>query len=222
MHASRRTRTLTALLLGAAYALMAGCNIVTPVFFAVYGPPRTQPQHELVAERATVVFVDDRSNEIARRSLRVRIAEGVQQQLLERGVLEDMIDTRATFQIASNESLNDPQPISRIGYELGASAIIYLTIDRFVLSEDNATIAPVCEARLKVLDLDNRSREWPASPAGYPVTVRLPRPAGYAPSTNADLARLEDQLADLMALGVAQVFYEHESSQTVYNQGFRP
>ena len=59
---------------GPAGALAVGCNIVTPIVYAVSPPPK-QPALYPLEDRPTVVYVDDRRNLLSYRSLRRRIGD---------------------------------------------------------------------------------------------------------------------------------------------------
>jgi len=195
---------------------LAGCNIVAPIFYAVHGPPKTKPLYQLQPRRPTVVFVDDRSNIAPRRVLRSTIARRAEQELLDRGVLVNVIDSRAAFRVASEDSLSNPMPIGAIGEAVGAEVIIYVSLDSFTLSPQDGGSKPAASASVKVLDVTNKARLWPVGTSrGYPLRVALPVAPNYGTMNNTARLKVQNSLAETLGLGVAQLFYTHETSQSV-------
>lgn len=213
----RRVAFATALL--AVSMVLTGCNIAAPVFFAVHGPPKTERLYELDRSRTTVIVVDDRGSEAPRRTLRAVIAERIEQELLNRNELEDVIESRAAFRVMSEDALSTPRPIAEIGSAVGADVVLFVTLDEFTLAPDGSTPKPTAVARVKVLDLAERTRPFPPTAAGYPVRVELPRPPGYGPVGSSERVQMQNSLAEALGLAIAQLFYTHERSDTVRTFG---
>lgn len=212
-------RLALAISLATLSVLPAGCNIAAPVFFAIHGPPKTPAVFELDKNKATVVIVDDRSNKAPQRTLRGVIAERIETELLDRGELNDVIESRAAFRVTSEDELTDPRPIAEIGAAVGADVVIYVTLDEFSLAPQGQSSAPTAVARVKVLDLVEEKRVFPGTSSGYPVKVEMQRPGGYGATTISEKASQNNALAEALGLGIAQLFYSHERSQTVRTLG---
>jgi len=194
-----------------AVATMPGCNIVSPIAYAIHGPEKTAALYKLDSSRTTVVFIDDRLNKAPRRSLRLAVAEEVEQTLMRRGVLnpEHVLTTRAIMREAADEQFTEPRTIAQLGRDIGAEVVIYATIDVWSASPDGVTLAPSAAVRLKVIDATNDTRLWPGDGRGHPVAASLPPQTQGVPS-GADLDQGYTALAHLMGLRIARVFFEHE------------
>ncbi|MHC5022532.1 MAG: hypothetical protein ACYTGG_01295 [Planctomycetota bacterium] len=119
---------LPAGLIAAAGVLAAGCNIVTPIVYAV-SPPPTQPALYPLEDRPTVVYVDDRRNLLSYRSLRRRIGDVTIGELLDNEVLtpDHAISSRnAILIVDQNDRHSQPMAIDAIGRAVRAEQIIYV------------------------------------------------------------------------------------------------
>ena len=106
MHFTRRTpidslrpgpRALALATLAAAGVVSAvaltGCNIVTPVAYAIEGPGQIEAEYTL-ANRKTVVFVDDPTNKLPRTALRTALGDAISLDLMGREILGSTVATR--------------------------------------------------------------------------------------------------------------------------------
>ncbi|RMH25000.1 MAG: hypothetical protein D6693_09370 [Planctomycetota bacterium] len=202
---------IAAALLSAAMLTAGGCNIVAPVAYAIQGPPTTPALHTLDGSRTTVVFIDDRLNRVPRRSLRLAVAEEVEQALMRKGVLsaDRVITTRAIMREASNDRFSAPRTVAQLGRDLGAEVVIYATIDSWTPSPDGVTLAPSAAVRVKVIDAAEDRRIWPPDGAGHRVVASLPPQTRGVPS-GADLDRANAALALMLGQRIARVFFEHQ------------
>ena len=208
-------RTITPILLALTLAgSLCGCNIAAPAYFIIAGPPEREASFTLPSERATVVFVDDRTNIAPRRSLRNMAARTATETLLDKGKLKDAIDPNPAYRVASSDELASPKSIEEIGSALGAEVVIYALIDEFNLSGNSNASGPVATVRVKVLDLTNRQRLFPGSASGFPMSVALPKPPSFGLTGRSAQVELENALAQKLGLGIAQLFYEHELTQS--------
>ena len=194
---------------------IAGCNIIGPAYLLVHGPEKTPEAYKLNKDRPTVVFVDDRANILARRTLRQRIAEGVQKELLKQGALKNVIDTTAAIAVASREPSGQPMEITSIGQAVKAEVVIYVTVDSFALSTDGHTYEPTGVFHVKVLDVNkpDAPRLWPEEKEGKAVTALIRTKSAAAPTTLSERVTMLDALAEKSGLVIAQLFYEHEASE---------
>lgn len=208
------TRILLACLAGVLIAPLGGCNIAAPAYFILAGPPEREASFTLPAGRATVVFVDDRTNIAPRRSLRSMAARVATETLLDKGKLKDAIDPNPAYRVANSDELVAPKSIEEIGSALEAEVVIYALIDEFNLAGNSNATGPVATVRVKVLDLTNRRRLFPNSASGFPMSVALPKPPSFGLTGRSALVELENALAQKLGLGIAQLFYEHELTQS--------
>lgn len=199
------------LLLAALALLPAGCNILAPAYYVIHGPPKTPAAYTLDPERSTVIFVDDRDSQLPRRSLRADIAQSAQQALLDRELVKDMIDGRAALQAAARETNQNPMTVTEIGRAAQAQVVIYVTIERFVLTADGQTLTPLGAGRVKVIDAQNDRRLWPDDKEGYPFTIQMQQRPGRGPMSSSDITQAQRALAVEVGKGIAQLFYEYET-----------
>jgi hypothetical protein len=208
-------RTLMTVLLLTAAATLPGCNYVGAAYVLVKGPEKTPAAFMLERDRPTVVFVDDRANVLARRTLRTQIAKVAQDTLLKEGVITNVIDTAAAMQAALRESSGEPLDITTLGRQVQAEIVIYVTMDSFVLSTDGETFSPEAKAHVKVIDTKLAKRVFPLDKKeGHPVDVRLKLASGTVPKNGTEQINALNELADRTGLEVAEVFFDsitHES-----------
>lgn len=200
-----------ALLASALLAPIAGCNIVSPLAYAIHGPPTIPPRYKLDTTRVTVIFIDDRLSHAPRRSLRVVTAEEVEQTLMQEHALPEqmVITTRAAMRVAAQEQFTQPKTIAELGRAVGADVVIYASIDAWSLSPDGVTFSPAAQVRVKVIDAENDARLWPAEgSAGFPVSVGLP-PQTQGMPTGADRDAANLRVAHMLGDRIAELFYDH-------------
>ena len=157
--------TLAALWL-AAPLFSGGCNIVGAGFLLIHGPPRLEARHTLQKERPTVIFVDDRANQLPTRALRDVIARSAQQTLLAEGALVNVIDCKAAFSAVSSEKSSEPMDLVALAKAVQADVLVYAAIDSFTLSQDGGSVSPSIAMRVKVMDAALAKRVWPEEKTG--------------------------------------------------------
>lgn len=198
----------------AALLMMPGCNIVGPAFYFIHGPEKTPALYTLDPMRSVVVFVDDRSNKLPRRDLRIRMAEATQQTLAADKASNDIIDARGAFTATSQDKYGKPLTIAEIGKAVNAQTVIYTVIDEFSLSPDGQAIAPNVTIRVKVVDAETGKRLWPDEPEGHTLSLKSIARSGMAPSTTADLYQLQEKIVVQGGVAVGQLFVEHEAGNS--------
>ncbi len=201
----------------AALALLPspGCNVITPVAYAIHGPGKVEPQFTLDETLRTVVFVDDPSSKITQRRLRYTIAEKATEELLAKRILVDMVDPRGILTAASNEQYGKQMSISELGRSVDADIVIYAVVTDFSLSPEVGAYLPRATMRVKIIDTRSGERIWPPDERGHMTNVQLPQRPGTGPATTGDRVEVEQTLADRTGLGLAQLFYKHEITETV-------
>lgn len=211
-----RTHRLTAaLLLGGVALLLPACNILTPVFFAVHGPGSIQAKYELNQQAPTVVFVDDPAGVTTDRTLRNLLARTATETLMARAGMADMLDPAPVIALASRDSFENPMSITEIGGKVGAKTVIYVAINRFELRGAGDTFLPSAVVTVKVMDVEESRRVWPAAAEGHMLRVGGEYQPGDIPTTATDVTRAQESLAVQAGVGVAQLFYTHEITQSV-------
>lgn len=195
------------------WALPGGCNIVGPAYVLLHGPPSIPPEFTLDKERTTALLIDDRRGVLPRPILGQRIAEVTEATLLDRRLIDDLVSGKSTRLVTKQESNDKPLSLSEIGEAVDADVLISVTIDTFTLSPDGQTFSPMSVARVKVFDVASGESLWPDEPEGFTRTVRMPIQQGGAPTTRADLAKAQEDLASWTGVGIAQLFFKREVTE---------
>ncbi|MFG0306816.1 MAG: hypothetical protein ACF8Q5_11445 [Phycisphaerales bacterium JB040] len=210
-----RTRRLVAASLLGCLAVLPACNILTPVFYAVHGPGNIEAKHELNKEAATVVFVDDPAGLTTDRTLRSLLARTATETLMRKAGMADMIDPAPVIALASRDSFENPMSITEIGSKVGAKTVIYVAINRFDLQGPGQTFLPSAVVSVKVMDVEASRRVWPGAAEGHMLRVGGEYQPGDIPSTATAVTRAQESLAVQAGVGVAQLFYTHEITESV-------
>ncbi|MEY2796303.1 MAG: hypothetical protein RIR10_2019 [Planctomycetota bacterium] len=206
----------------------AGCNIVTPVAYAIEGPGQIDAEYTL-PKKKTVIFVDDPRNILPRTALRTAIGDAVSFDLMERGHLESTVASRDAIAVARSGSAGNAQKlmtVEAVGKALDCAQVIHIQPTVFDLTgrTDDRGIRPTAIVQVKVLDLEMRVRTYPAAesmPDGREVTAIIREESSDGLRTRAGRTQIEDQLARKIALEVAQLFYQHERVDLGENLGTR-
>jgi len=196
-------------------AATPGCNVVTPVAYAIHGPGKVEPQFTLAEEARTVIFVDDPSSRITQRRLRYQIAERATDELLEKRVLVDMVDPRGILTAAGHETYGKQMSISELGRSVDADIVIYAVVTDFSLSPETGAYLPRATLRVKIIDTRSEQRLWPSDERGHVMNVQIPQRPGTGPGSMGERVEVEGSLASRAGLGLAQLFYKHEITETV-------
>ncbi|MFN0011655.1 MAG: hypothetical protein ACKVS8_08440 [Phycisphaerales bacterium] len=195
-------------------ALVAGgCNIAGPAFYFLHGPEKTPAAYTLDQARSTVIFIDDRTNRIPSRATRDLIGKTAEEELLNREVVADMVQSRKIQTVVARERYGKPMGIAEVGRAVDAKVVIYAWVDQFTLATDGQTFAPAAALRLKVVDADSGERLFPGpeTDGWYSLSVVVPPQQGSVPDSTALRQQAEQNLARYVGQSLARVFYEHES-----------
>lgn len=233
MNATSTTRSLSAkaaiLALGSACAMLgSGCNIITPVAYAIEGPGTIDAEF-LLANKKTVVFVDDPSNIFPRTTLRAALGDAVSFDLMQKEVLTSTVATRDAIAISRSKSDGDAGKlisIEAIGRALDCAQVIHIQPTIFDLAgrSDMQGIRPTAIVRVKVIDIETRSRAYPVSevlPLGREITATIREASSDSLRSRAGRVELEDMLVRELATEVAQLFYKHDRIDLGENLGTR-
>jgi hypothetical protein len=195
--------------------LLVSCNYLAPAAYLAFGQPKAPALYE-PEDRPAVVFVDDRHNAIPMNATRIRreIADRVSTELMEQDVLTDVISTRDAMAMARNRDREGRlMSIDAIGEAVGAQQVIYVEMVSYQGSPDGYQPQPTASCRIKVIDVPNRQRLFPAPDADqpfFPVTVVSP-PISPDLYTSTDGRRqIERALAVMLGSQIAKLFYKHQ------------
>ncbi len=212
-----RIRSSGLLLLGTASLLAilpAGCNILGPASYFVLGPDKVPAAYTLDKNKTAVIFIDDRANRIPSRASREMIGKTAEESLLEQGVVKDMIQSRSIQAVVARERFGKPMAIAEVGKAVNADVVIYAWVDTFSMTADGQTYLPTASLRVKVIDCATTERLFPspeATEAWYPFSISLPQQQGFVPSSTAEVAKAEQDLAKWVGISLARLFFAHEA-----------
>jgi hypothetical protein len=192
---------------------IAGCNFLGPAAYFIAGPAKTKAVYTLDPKRATVVFVDDRSNKVSRRATRMVIAQEAEKLLAGEKVVKELISTQSAA-LAAGQDKEKPTPISEIGRSVSAEVVIYATVDQFTLTPDGQRFAPIAQLRVKVVDAIADKRLWPEDPNGAIVRVQLAPKTADLPTNTTARFTAEDELARQAGREIAWLFFDHLPEKT--------
>lgn len=194
-------------------ALQDGCNIAGPIAYATQPEQKVPAAFEL-ADRPTVVFVDDREGKLVPVGLRDVIAEKVSEDLMVQNIVTTAIRPRDALALARSHDRNSNLlPIDAIGRAVGAEQVIYVEIESFSESVDNYQPKPVAVAHVKVIDAVEQTRLFPPDDQSsfdfHVVNSALGEvdPTLYrSPSTR---RVIREMMARQLGGDIGRVFYEH-------------
>jgi len=195
-------------------AAIVGCNVVTPIAYAIHGPGRVKAEYKLNAEATTVIFIDDPSSQVSQRRLRAQIGQRAQEVLLAKKAVVDMIDTRAALTASAKERHGTMLSTQEIGEAVGADVVIWGLLSQFTLSADGVSHLPMASLQVKVMDVAT-GETWPEGDDFYPLTLRMGQQPGFAPQSTSDTLEGEAKLADKLGAALAQLFYNHDITESV-------
>ncbi len=193
---------------------LGGCNIAGAAYTVIHGPERTDAKFALDPAKSTVVFIDDMSSNLPSRSLRSEISVAVENDLLDRGLVKDMIDHRAVMSVTNKDRYGTPTSVTDVGKAVGADIVIYVEVTGFALSADGASSSPVAGGRMKVFDVKAQKRLWPVAAGEGDMRVQMKQGQGTVPQTISEQNVMFQKLAAEFGKGIAQAFYEHESQNS--------
>jgi hypothetical protein len=209
-------RTWLTLGLIAIASMGGGCNIVGPAAYIMSGPPTVDALYTL-QDVPTVVYIDDRSNQVNPVSLRRVIGDTASEDLMVQKLVTTTISPQDAMNIAArNDRNNQIMPIEEIGKAVGAKQVIYIEMLQFADTPDGYTPRPIAACRVRVIDVDNRKRVFPGpemreSSHLLQVMTREVDPELYR--TRAGRLQVFDALAHETGHEIAKVFYKHERKQ---------
>lgn len=208
----RRTHNILALASLSTLGLIAGCNIVGAAGVLVSGPPKVAAVTGLEKDRPTVLLIDDLNSRMPRASLRDRIGQAAERQMLDAKVIREgqLISSSSARRVVSGDTNEARTSIVDTGRAVRAEVVVHVTIETWTLSATPGEVSPEAIVSVKVLDAMKNQRQWPAGEGAYTMKVDLPLRADRAIDSNADRRRIEDSLADRIGVAIAKLFYTSE------------
>jgi len=199
--------------MGALSAALCSCNIITPAMYIFVGQPKLDAAHK-IADRPTVVFVDDRGNAIEQNSRRTRhaIAEKVSIELMVEKLVETTIRPADAMAVSrQRDRQGEILAIDAIGQAVGAEQVIYVEMLSF-RGTAGGIPRPNASCRVRVIDVTNRKRLFPAPEAVessrlVQVVSRAANPELYR--SRSGRRQLEETLANELGDRIAKLFYKH-------------
>ncbi|MCA9279529.1 MAG: hypothetical protein H6815_01135 [Phycisphaeraceae bacterium] len=192
----------------------AGCNWVGAGYLLIHGGPKNPRVYELDKKRTTVLVIEDPRGSIPRRTLRYEIAERAVADMLDQGLVENMISARSALDAVAAEDPSSRKTIAELGQALGADVVVWVGVESFSLSPDGQTFQPSSSVRMRVIDVTEDAVLYPSDDMkGYPLVVAPPPNTGDIPTTRSAMNQAERELAVLTGRAIAELFYEKERSR---------
>lgn len=214
---SRFAALLAPALIGAVWLIAAtGCNILGPAGYIVMGQGEVDAKYTL-EDRPTVVFIDDRDNLVNPVMFRRVIADVVSRELMTRELVTRTISPNDAMQLVARYDTNkEVMPIDAIGQAVGAEQIIYVEMISFDESIDGTTPRAAGSCRVRVIDVENRTRLFPAPQADvpyHPVQVMTEEFSTELYRSRTARMQISEALAERLGDQIAKLFYRHESRE---------
>lgn len=197
--------------IGLLLTALSGCNIVSGAAYVVKGPDKTPARYTL-PEKKVVIFIDDRISVIPRARLRRQMALRATTELLQtQRVVPAALSPDTMIRLAAAETSGKISPIDEMGRQAGADVVIYAVPRAFRLGQGTEPV-PICTLDVKVIDTATGQRLWPAptQPEYFTLTVELAPQQLDVYQSQQRLEGLQQTLAELTGLRLAQLFYEHD------------
>ena len=196
--------------------LCPGCNILGPASYIVSGPPSVDAQYTL-DDVPTVIYIDDRANQVNPVSLRRVIADTASTDLMVKKMLTTTISPQDAMNIAARNDRNkEIMSIEEIGTSVGAKQVIYVEMVQFADTPDGYIPRPVAICRVRVIDVENRKRLFPG-PDEHDNARQVQVPTH---EVDPDLYRTRSgrlQVSQDLALDtgheIGKLFYKHERKE---------
>lgn len=196
---------------GAILLFCPGCNIATPVLWLVEGPPSVEAMYQLPPDKSIVVFLDDRATVMPRTRLRRKLTMSATQYFLDQPKMTNAIISPDTaIQVTRQEGYGSLMPIDEIGRKAGADLVIYATVTKFSMIDNNMP-KPTAMLNVKVIDSATGEKLWPKGIAAHSMLAQM----GAKTDSRYEDTQLEmmaDQLAEFTGMRLAQLFFKHEEA----------
>jgi hypothetical protein len=199
------------LCVGVVLSLMSGCNIAG-VLERVTSPDRMVEARYVLADVPTVVFLDDRRNQINPVRLRREIVDEVTQILTVEGKITDMISPRDAMAAARRlDTAQETVGVDSVGRAVGAQQVVYIEAVAFRITQDGLMPDPAAFFNIRVLDLEAGRRVFPTTDGsqqtgGYHIQVSIPRQELATLSGIGNASKLRQVLAQRAGDEIGRLF----------------
>ncbi len=210
------TRGVIVLMLVFSCVVLTGCEAVGFVAQVITGPEKIPAVYEL-ADRPTVVLVDDPSNLLPDPTLATLLAGRAGESLVENEVVTQVIPPVMVERLRAAHDDFDKWGIDDVGKQTGAEQVIYVLVQECGSTEDDLIFRPTIIVRVKVIDSATGDRLFPSQTSaigkdGHPLkhTNAYRDMQGASAATRAILMR---QLTEGAADALAKLFYTHKAPE---------
>lgn len=203
--------------------VVTGCEAIGMMASALVPP--TKPAVYQIADRPTLVIVDDPNNQLKDPQLALVVAANCTETFRTEKVIAQVIDTDKLAALAIE--LGDRYPKTSpydIGKRLGAKQVILVHVFAASMSPEPSMIRPIAEVGVKLFDVDSKERVFPPS-SNATGTPDRPKTEGFHVTkvslrvkiTDANPGRVEllarQKLAEEIGTTVALLFFEHDPTK---------
>jgi len=200
-----------AILVGLLWAVV-GCGGFTFLAQAIF-PDKVKAAYPL-ADRVTLVMVDDAELRLRDPIVANQIGERIRQDLQKAKVVRQFVPVRRlNALIAEAGDEYERISIDRIGRNLGAEQVVHVSVNSVQMGSDLGVLSPVATVTVKVIDVGQGRRLFPEpkpaeGPRGMVLTVRAAHRYKDLQSRGDEAIAIQT-LAQLAGRDVAWLFYDH-------------
>ena len=201
-------RIATAALLALAAGAAGGCQAIAWGATTFTPPKRIDAQYRLPPGRNVLIFVDDPSGTIADHGVQEKLTAYLEKEFVDKKLAKSLVPQSALQ--AALVSLGDDGNVGvpRIAREVGADLVVYVQIEGFTLTDDDArTWQGKMVAGVRVRDAEGH-KLWPDSGQHRVPPVEY-RPKKAIDDETACKDNITDNMAQIAADRVAKLFYTH-------------
>jgi hypothetical protein len=190
--------------------LCGGCAAVAWTAAQFAPPKKVPPEYTFAEGERVLVMIDDAVESIDYEPIRGDLAGHINRLLEGNEAVGSTIEYVRLMNLMASAPDYYELAVHEVGRRLGADSVIFIEITDFQLRQSPSN--PLWEgrlaARVRVVDVSEKSVVWPRGRGGYPVgPVELP--ARYAPE-EAFGVEVAGALAAAAGEEIAELFYEHE------------
>jgi hypothetical protein len=193
-------------------AAAPGCAVAGYLGHALF-EPKIKAAHTL-ADRPTLVIVDDPRDLLHDASLLHEMAHGIGRELENRHVLKQVVSGRDLADLESRMAAEYRlMPIDRIGSSLGAEQVLHVNVDNVEAGYGRITLS----CRVRVFDVEEARQLFPAGAGSVDATaasmglVRVAMPFDAVTTAAPGASTLRRRaLGERVSISVARLFHDHE------------
>lgn len=202
---------------------VTGCEAIGMVAMAVVPP--SKPAVYQIADRPTVIIVDDPNNQLKDPQLALVAAAHCTELFRREKVIAQLIDTdkltALAIELGDRYAKTSPYDI---GKRLGAKQVILVHIFAASMSPEPSMIRPIAEIGVKLFDVDSKERIFPPS-SNATGTPDRPKTEGFHVTkvslrvkiTDVNPGRVEllarQKLAEEIGTEAGLLFFEHDPTE---------